>query len=111
MALIPATLLLLEEWIGARPQPQAQTPACCCPCHLEDPALRDAKAKAEADTGGLAVCARRARLPFHWASEPLGAEVLVYLAGRDEGWRCFVDLQAMKVVRKEAILNPAAKVR
>jgi hypothetical protein len=116
MALSAAPLLLLGLLapalvLAAPPQPPPvtrNTP----PQHRDPRLLHQAKAEAEVDTGGEAVSAHWAHLPNSVPSDPLGVEVLVHVQGQGQGYRVWVDVQKMRVVRKEPITpNPASKVR
>ena len=65
--------------------------------------VKEAKAIAEQDTGGIAVSARR--VPLNGASG--GWEVDVHMPKEDRGWRCTVDCDTHQVYTKDRIPNPA----
>jgi hypothetical protein len=74
--------------------------------------IEEAKGVAEVETGGEAVAARWVSLGGTYSSDGLGGiEVLVHMSGKTKGWRCIIDSNNMKLRRKEAIPNPASKVR
>ncbi len=66
---------------------------------------KEAKQIAEAETGGIAVDARKTRL--NGAS--CGWEVEVRMPKEDRGWRCMVDCDTRQVHTKDRIPNPPAK--
>ncbi len=66
---------------------------------------KEAKQIAEAETGGIAVDARRTRL--NGAS--CGWEVDVRMPKEDRGWRCMVDCDTRSVHTKDRIPNPPAR--
>jgi hypothetical protein len=67
---------------------------------------------AEVETGGKAVSARRVPLNGTHSPDGLGgAEVLVAMPGRDHGWRCLIELDTLKLRRKEPIPNPPRRAR
>ena len=74
--------------------------------------LKAARALAEAETGGKAVGARRVSLNGTHVRNglPGGVEVLVRMPGKQDGWRCLIDVDTMKLRRKEPIPNPPARV-
>ena len=69
--------------------------------------VKEAKAIAEQDTGGIAVSARR--VPLNGASG--GWEVDVHMPKDDRGWRCTVDNDTHMVHTKDRITNPPLKGR
>ena len=69
--------------------------------------VKEAKAIAEQDTGGIAVSARR--IPLNGASG--GWEVDVHMPKDDRGWRCTVDNDTHMVHTKDRIPNPPLKGR
>ncbi len=66
--------------------------------------VKDAKAIAEQETGGLAISARR--IPLNGASG--GWEVEVHMPRQEKGWRCVVDADTWTVHTKSRIDNPPA---
>lgn len=66
---------------------------------------KDAKQIAEAETGGIAVSARRTQL--NGAS--CGWEVDIRMPKEDRGWRCMVDCDTRQVHTKDRIPNPPIK--
>ncbi len=69
--------------------------------------VREAKAIAEQDTGGIALTARR--VPLNGAS--CGWEVDVHMPKESQGWRCKVDCDSHSVYTKDRIPNPPLKGR
>lgn len=87
--------------VAARPPMHNPTP---------DYLVKEARAEAEADTGGQAVSARWARLPRSLKSDHRGVEVLVHMPGENQGWRVWVQVHRKIVVHsKERIPNPAVR--
>ena len=80
-----------------------------CACRSSrDRELRQAMDLAEADTGGAAVRARRVELggTHTRGGLPGGVEVLVRMPEGEQGWRCLIDVEVMKVRRKVPVPNP-----
>jgi D-serine dehydratase len=67
--------------------------------------VREAKAIAEQDTGGIALSARK--IALNGAS--CGWEVDVHMPKDDRGWRCTVDCDSHSVYTKDRIPNPPLK--
>ena len=76
--------------------------------HGRSQELKAAKALAEAETGGVAVDARRVFLNGTHIRDglPGGIQVRVHMPGRKDGWSCLIDADTMKLRRKEPIPNP-----
>jgi hypothetical protein len=66
-----------------------------------------AKAVAEAATLGEGVTAVRVSTGRSFG----GWEVLVHMPGQKKGWKCLIDWDTGKVLKKEPIDNPPSKVR
>lgn len=67
--------------------------------------MKEAKAIAARDTGGVAVSARE--IPLNGASG--GWEVDVRMPGEDRGWRCVIDDDTRMVHTKSRIPNPESR--
>jgi len=123
MLALPLSMMLLAGWpaevraagvraAGIEPE---RAPRCCaascrcqgCVTRRKAKALKSAMTVAERATGGEAVSGTWVRLPFKFLSDPQGVEVLVHMPDQDLGWRCYVDVDLMTVVKQERIGNPA----
>nr|WP_320132698.1 hypothetical protein [uncultured Holophaga sp.] len=96
----------MRPWI-----PLLCLPALLCPLQARPRSggpvsnAKEARAIAEAETGGMAVSAHR----IHLNGASGGWEVEVRMPDEGRGWRCIVDCDTRMVRSRDRIPNPAAR--